>query len=85
VTTDDRLYQLHRQQDEIAASVRDELARHSDSELMELVQAHLDQPEAVIVHALKHGQAGKLMAMALLPIQSELIRRAEVRVMEAGV
>jgi hypothetical protein len=64
--------------------VRDELARHSDKELLQLIIQHLHNSTAVVEAALR-TRPSKLATMAAVTIYRERLRRAEVAAMEGEV
>lgn len=66
---------------ELMAAVQDELAKHDDKQLQELLDAHLKTPAFVLALALSNPD--KLCTMAAVPIAIEQMRRAEVAAMEA--
>jgi hypothetical protein len=72
---------LEKLKNSLEAEVRDELARHSDRELMELVCEHLHNPAGTILAAVSNP--GKLTTMAAVTIFRERLRRAEVAQLEA--
>jgi hypothetical protein len=80
------LAKLDRMLAELESAVRDDLAKHTDAQLDELVDTHLQLPELVLLGALQvKGGHEKLCAMAALSIYRERLRRAEVQLMEEKV
>lgn len=70
---------------ELDAMVRDDLARHSDSELAELVDMHLNAPELLLLTSLEFkGGHKKLCLMAGVTLCRERLRRAETELLEAS-
>jgi hypothetical protein len=78
------LIEIQRCCDELEACVRDELARHSDKELLQLIIQHLHNSTAVVEAALR-TRPSKLATMAAVTIYRERLRRAEVAAMEGEV
>jgi hypothetical protein len=79
----EHLAALERHINELEATVRDELAQYTDAQLLELLEAHLKQPTAVVAAAMTRNP-GKFAAMAAVPIHRERLRRAEIAAMEAS-
>lgn len=70
---------------ELESAVRDDLERHTDAQLEELVDMHLHAPELLLLTAIEvKGGHQKLCTMAALTIYRERLRRAEVQLMEAA-
>lgn len=80
----EQLAVLERQISELEAIVRDELARFTDAQLNDLLNAHLQKPAAVVAMAMTRNP-GMLCAMAAVPIHRERLRRAEIAAMEGAV
>lgn len=79
----EQLAVLEHQISELEAIVRDELAKHSDDDLTELLSNFLDHPTTILTMALINNP-GKLAAMAAVPIHRERLRRAEIAAMETA-
>lgn len=77
------LAKLQQRHDELIVVLRDKLAKHSDGELLEIIDAHLEIPELVLLAALRQKGYENLLAMAVVPIYQELLRRKELQLMEA--
>lgn len=75
--------QLETLVNEIEACVRDELARHTDRELDELIVGHLHDCAAVVTAALI-ACPSKLTTMAAVTLYREKLRRAQVQALEAS-
>ena len=77
------LARLEQMNAELEDAVRENFIGHSDADLLELIDVHLNNPELVMLGAIAvKGGHVKLCAMAALAIARERLRRAEVALME---